>query len=329
MRTRSEAAAGAGQTPLAGQQAMFPICGTCGLKQSAKMVAENQGMCIKGHPFAEKASVEERALSEKTGAISPEELATEVARLATQAVKPRTRSEALAAAVGGSPVLPGEPDPWQLKPESVTPATPVRTRSQALAEAKPLSTEEEFPILAKLIQQGGVPVTLPFVAKMTPEQREECRKWAVAGWKPYGLPEVLKLFQGNPSQAPQSQVTAPAAHPKVEVAKAGVTPPQSQVTNVVNHGPKRASGWDAARMTAGDAVKFVWAKETYTPVPGSYSSIDVGPFEAATTIREGEAYGDAYVRLATQVNEMAELERDRKINSFVKKLRQAVAEAKS
>jgi hypothetical protein len=81
----------------------------------------------------------------------------------------------------------------------------------------------------------------------------------------------------------------------------------------------------------GYTVTATWGEEKYTPIAGSYSTCTVGPFSAVMTIPRGES--EATLREVTEVlvgvvTKVAEVERDRKVTSFVGKLKGAIVEAK-
>ena len=281
MRKRSEVkVAPAVDPPLPGQTAMFLSCPSCALKQSAGMVRENEGKCV------------------KCGAD----------------MQPATAPTAQPAAK--------EPDPWGLKPGSVVSSTKdgVTVGSMSATNAGGAmapSAECDFATLrARLMSGGGVDISIVAIAGLTPEQREMARKWIVGNWVAIERPQFLDPYLVKP----ESKGSAPTA----------TTPTKTKEEKLAansEYGQRVASTWDPAGVTQGDEVEYVWAEEKLTPIQGVFSSVSVGPFSTKTRIRPGEAYGDAYIRLATQTNEMAEIERTRKVNSFIKALRGAMNEA--
>lgn len=275
MRKRSEVA-GSTEQSLPGQMPAFYSC--CGLTQSAALAKAGCLKCgkpIAGAPVEEARqvvqqktesqlsvpptkSLEERALSEETGAVTAEELAAEV-------------KKAKAA----------EKDPWQLKPERA-----VNLLIAALAE-------------------NGFDVRLPQAAAWSLADRKLAWDWVDSQFQDKA-PEFIKAYwkgNTNPLVLPLPKLPAFVNNPAMAAA--------SSLADV------------------DDCVEFVWAEETITPVVGSFSSTKIGPFTARTFVREGESFEQAYARLSGQVIAMAERERDRKVASFIAKVKGVHAEMRS
>lgn len=75
-------------------------------------------------------------------------------------------------------------------------------------------------------------------------------------------------------------------------------------------------------------VRAVWGEEKITPVPGSYSTLTVGPFEVMFTLLEGEELGPRLEVANRELAEVAEAERERKVESFIAKLKQVSQRAR-
>ncbi len=70
----------------------------------------------------------------------------------------------------------------------------------------------------------------------------------------------------------------------------------------------------------GTPVRVVWGEEKYTPIAGSYSTFTVGPFEVTLVCMRGETLAQTWLRGNAQLIKLAEVERVRKSNSFVRAL---------
>ena len=87
--------------------------------------------------------------------------------------------------------------------------------------------------------------------------------------------------------------------------------------------PLKMSSWAQDRT-----MRVVWGEEKLTPIPNSYSTVTVGPFEMEFTVPSGEdavAFMDAANR---ELLAFVEVERERKVQSFINKLRQTAERAK-
>jgi len=69
------------------------------------------------------------------------------------------------------------------------------------------------------------------------------------------------------------------------------------------------------------SVRVVWGEEKITAVPGSFSTVSVGPFEVVFQLREGEALEPKYEAAMAELSRLAEVERERKVANFVATLR--------
>ena len=74
--------------------------------------------------------------------------------------------------------------------------------------------------------------------------------------------------------------------------------------------------------------RSVWGEEKITPVPGSYSTVTVGPFEVLYVVPEGADAELAFRAANSELAAMAEIERERKVQSFINKLHQSIDRAK-
>jgi hypothetical protein len=91
---------------------------------------------------------------------------------------------------------------------------------------------------------------------------------------------------------------------------------------------RRAStkpGFDHTVPASGVTLTLAWGEEKYTLVANSFSTVTVGPFTASIDVPAGSSVVDAFERINRELYELAEIERERKLTSFVNKLRQAVA----
>jgi len=95
-------------------------------------------------------------------------------------------------------------------------------------------------------------------------------------------------------------------------------------------GAPSGSARDAAgsREWGARTVRVTWGEEKITPVPGSYSTVTVGPLDVTFALREGEDLGERTRAALAELAEIAEVERERKIANFVNKLRQVVGRAR-
>lgn len=80
--------------------------------------------------------------------------------------------------------------------------------------------------------------------------------------------------------------------------------------------PKPGLGLGGERVTA------TWAEEKYTLVANSFSTVTVGPFTLSCEVPPGASVGAVFDRLNRHLAEMAEIERERKLQSFLNKLQQ-------
>jgi hypothetical protein len=74
--------------------------------------------------------------------------------------------------------------------------------------------------------------------------------------------------------------------------------------------------------------RAVWGEEKITPVPGSYSTVTVGPFESLFVVAAGGDAARALDHANRELAAFAEVERERKVQSFLNKTRQVTAGAK-
>jgi hypothetical protein len=122
----------------------------------------------------------------------------------------------------------------------------------------------------------------------------------IAAWSPEIRRQVADLYMGNAHPITRPSYLDPF-YTKVEFEKHKVAVGEtSQVGNVVT---------------------ATWGEEKFTLVPGSYSTCTVGSFTMQSTVRDGETIEAAFQRLTETLRIVAEAERDRKIKSFLQKLR--------
>jgi hypothetical protein len=75
-------------------------------------------------------------------------------------------------------------------------------------------------------------------------------------------------------------------------------------------------------------MRVVWGEEKFTVVPGSYSTVTVGPIELECEARPDKTLAEQYEEMFESLRLIAEEERERKIASFVAKLQQATGRAR-
>lgn len=190
-----------------------------------------------------------------------------------------------------------EPNPWELTPEGQRKADAERAKTTAAKQVVTGTDEETLGVLAARLANRGYRVSLIDLAARTPQERKLASQWVdgdspsvaiLAPWLAKHRDEALAL--GNHKQQPPYEVP--------HVAVAGVLPSDQQ------------------------SVTFVWGEEKITPIKGSFSMCSVGPFSMTSNVRHGETPAQAYSRVAREVEQMAEQQRDRKLQSFLKKLMQ-------
>jgi hypothetical protein len=143
MRKRSEVVGPSAGAPLPGQQGMFqpkvaPTCPKCGLSQSRALIASNDGKCMRCDTLV---PIEE----------------------------PAAQAAAQPAAPPPPPAAPAkEPDPWQLNPESV------KVKPQQPMGPDPTSIGD----LSANLKKNGTDISLPELAKKSPEERRELHEKA-------------------------------------------------------------------------------------------------------------------------------------------------------
>lgn len=191
-----------------------------------------------------------------------------------------------------------EPDPWELTPEGQRKADAERAKTTAAKQVVTGTDEETLGVLAARLANRGYRVSLIDLAARTPQERKLASQWVdgdspsvaiLAPWLAKHRDEALAL--GNHKQA----AVAPYDPPAGSMAAAGMSSVEPQT------------------------VSYSWGAEKFSP-KNSYSTCEVGPFLATTTVRRAETPTQAYQRLASEVTAMAEAERDRKLASFIKKL---------
>ena len=201
---------------------------------------------------------------------------------------------------GSSPGLNGAPrqesDPWELTPEGQKKADVERAATHRSAPGT--GDEEPMSILCKRLENRGHRVSLIDLAARTPEERKLASQWVDDGKRfPQWLAkhEDKSLAIGNHAQQPGMDA-----------------PPHSP-----SAGSQAASGM---LVVEPQSVSYTWGEEKITPIKGSFSTCSVGPFSATGSVRHGETIPQACQRIAKEVSQAAEEERDRKLQSFMRKL---------
>ena len=237
-------------------------------------------------------------------------------RMSAQAAKDNdgecVRCAAKLPGFGGEPAAEGvvkaraltpEPDPWELTPEGQRKADAERA-----AEKKPQgdvvtgTAEETLAVLSKRLENRGYRVSLVEIASWTPEQRAQASQLIEGGFQ--SVPSWLAKHRDE-SLALGKHVRVTAEGPDVKYEP----PPGSQA----------AAGMFPVEP---QTVSYCWAEEKITPIKGSFSTCSVGPFSMTTNVRRGETPSQAYQWIAAEVTAMAEQERERKLQSFIRKLTQ-------
>lgn len=193
-----------------------------------------------------------------------------------------------------------EPDPWELKPESVAVSAPTGVAPGFVAQEVP------FTDLGLRLKRHGFTDSIVEIAKWTPAQREHALFVASALDK--GLAPTVEDF-----------LMKGYVKPKRTAVKADEPEPDK---------PKepRETGRKAVPADLIDETSHVfaepasvtahWGEEKFTPVP--YSTVTVGPFVMMATVSFGEDRVAVLAKLNMELAEFAATERDRKIASFLK-----------
>jgi len=157
----------------------------------------------------------------------------------------------------------------------------VRTESPSM---QPLGGEVPMTQILQLLTNDGAKITLREIAAWSPEIRRQVADLYMGRAHPITRPSYLDPF-----------------YTKVEFEKHKVAVGETS--------------------QLGGVVTVTWGEEKFTLVPNSYSTCTVGSFAMQSTVRDGETIEAAFQRLTEAVRTVAEAERDRKIKSFLEKLR--------
>lgn len=215
------------------------------------------------------------------------------------------KTDAAIAKVGGHDPTKPEPDPYQLKPESV--AVP------AVTGAAPgfVGTELGFGELMKRLEKNGFVIdSITDVAKWNPEQRMHAHSICSAMEKNLNPTIESWLLQLHSTFGAGLAVEKPKA------------PLEKQTFD-----PTKLPGTEATTVLRGvidetsDSITAYWGEEKFTPIRDSYSTFTVGPFYATSVANEGEDPLDVLKRLNDKLVQFAEKERDRKAVSFIAALK--------
>lgn len=193
-------------------------------------------------------------------------------------------------------------------------------RSRAVAKQSQSETTEESEVKTKLEDDlSALCIALKKMGYKVPLTD-------IAGWDVSQKQKAASFAEGNEEQVPifisKYEVTLKETleePPEMRASLLRTTPSSS---------PTPAKGEELS-LSIGHVVSATWGEEKYTPIAGSYSTCSVGPFYACSPVRLGETTDQAAARLHTKLAEYAEAERDRKLKSFVAKLKGVVQESKS
>lgn len=129
---------------------------------------------------------------------------------------------------------------------------------------------------------------------------------------------ALSHLNGPAAGAPVSAPSTPAPAPRKDEPRPGgdsrFTTPSSPVSFAVSP------------LDVGETVTATWGEELYTPQ--QFFAFRVGPFMRSTKIREGETAVDAKRRIEAELEEMARIERTKKMSIFLDTMQQLFGEVK-
>jgi hypothetical protein len=156
-------------------------------------------------------------------------------------------------------------------------------------------------LLGKLHACGAKNIDLRMLAKWSPEERNEALRVCEEAIS-LDRKVRVKTVEGKPTfmaHVPEDRPTDPELEDGLE-----------------------------AEAQAGSLVTVTWGEEKFTLIKDSYSTVIVGPLTMSARTRPGQARADLFLKLNEELAELMEAERDRKIRSFVEKLKSSVREAK-
>jgi superfamily II DNA or RNA helicase len=160
-------------------------------------------------------------------------------------------------------------------------------------------------LAGNLCERKGLKVTIPMVARWTPEQRREAAAWVAGGARPAFLAE-------GSAEEDRARDGDPAVHDEH-----GDPRPASE------HMASRGYALDGDALRVRRELRVVWGEEKYTLVPNTFCMCTVGPFEEVGTILPGETSDDAHARIYGALEQRAHRERDRKLAAHRAKMVEA------
>lgn len=285
----------------------FYACPSCGVRQS---VEAGRGGCIRcGADMQMGAQAPEAKGDGDPWALKPE---TQAAKVETKAPEPETKAPT------------GETTSPKPSAESRTLPLPLGETTPAAVQAKstqPLGADEmTFGDIVEGLRKLGKAVSMVDVARWTPQVRRDVVAFIIAQGNVMYAPEVVGRL---------GSIDSVTLKPAVEFKGTTVDDANAALERAIDRAAKEVQ--PRRELNPGTVtVTVTWGKEVITPIPGSYSTVEVGPFSISVEVPASAGLTrEVFDRLNAELATLAEAERIRKVESFVKALRGVVAEAKA